>query len=123
MRWLALLLQVIIPGAIGLYLAFAMAFGLHANPAKRAREELALMIILGGAVIGFLAWLFGLIADRLSLIRLVLTVLLSMLGLTVSYLLIEASLLAPAWVFPVLFPALATPLAGAMAGYYWPWRP
>src|SRR5262245_44340813 len=101
MRWFALLLQVIIPGASGLYLAFAMAFGLHASPAnlpKRAGDDLALIIILGGAVIGFLAWLFGLIADRISLIRLVLTVLLSMLGLTVSYLLIEASLLAPGMV-------------------------
>jgi hypothetical protein len=43
------------------------------------------VIIFGGAVVGFLAWLFGLIADRISLIRLVLTVIMSMLGLTASF--------------------------------------
>jgi hypothetical protein len=144
MRWAALLLQVIFPGAIGLYLAYAMALGLPANPTNPPRDELLLMIIFGGAVIGFLAWLLGLIADRISLIRLVLTVITSMLGLTVSFLLIEVAIFAPLWVPwswapwapwaswapwaarepPVLMlalicAALATPLAGAMAGYYW----
>lgn len=132
MRRLALLLQVIVPGPIGLYLAYAMALGLPANPTNPPRDELLLMIIFGGAVIGFLAWLLGLIADRISLTRLVLTVIMSMLGLTSSFLLIEAAILAPLWVprswaarDPPLVPlalicgALATPLAGAMAGYYW----
>jgi hypothetical protein len=132
MRWAALLLQVIFPGAIGLYLAYAMALGLPANPTNPPRDELLLMIIFGGAVIGFLAWLLGLIADRISLIRLVLTVITSMLGLTVSFLLIEAAIFAPLWVPwswaarepPVLMlalicAALVTPIAGAMAGYYW----
>lgn len=132
MRWLALLLQVIIPGAIGFYLAYAMALGLPANPTNPPRDELLLMIIFGGAVVGFLAWLLGLIADRISLIRLVLTVIMSMLGLTVAFLLIEAAILAPLWaprswaageppvvLLALTFGAFATPLAGAMAGYYW----
>src|SRR5262245_17657611 len=118
MRWLALLLQIIVPGAIGLYLAFAMALGLPANPANPARDELLLMIIFGGAVIGFLAWLLVFIADRISLIRLVLTFVMSMLGLALSFLLIEAAILAPVLGVLALFPALAAPLAGAMAGYY-----
>jgi len=132
MRWLALLLQVIVTGAIGLYLAYAMALGLPANPTNPPRDELLLMIIFGGAVIGFLGWLLGLIADRISLIRLVLSVIMSMLGLTVSFLLIEVAILAPLWpplswaareppVVQLAFVcgAFATPLAGAMAGYYW----
>ena len=132
MRWLALLLQVIFPGAIGLYLGYAMALGLPANPTNPPRDELLLMIIFGGAVIGFLAWLLGLIADRISPVRLLLTVIMSMLGLTLSFLLIEAAILAPLWVpqswaarespavlLALICGAFATPLAGAMAGYYW----
>ena len=91
MRWLALLFQVIMPGPIGCYLAYAMALGM---PATAARNEIPLIIILGGAVIGVLTWISGLITDRMSLTGLVLTVALSMLGLLVSYLLIEAVLLA-----------------------------
>jgi hypothetical protein len=132
MRWLALLLQIVVPGAIGLFLAYGMALGLPANPTNPRRDELLLMILFGGAVIGFLAWLLGLIADRISLIRLVLTVITSVLGLTVSFLLIEAAILPPLLAYlpwaarepPVVQLALicgafATPLAGAMAGYYW----
>ena len=88
-----------------------------------------------GAVIGVLTWISGLIADRMSLTGLVLTIALSMLGLLVSYLLIEAVLLAPLWApqswaareqpavpLILIYTALAAPLAGAMAGYYLPWR-
>jgi len=132
MRWLALLFQVIMPGPIGFYLAYAMALGM---PATAARNEIPLIIILGGAVIGVLTWICGLITDRVSLTGLVLTIALSMLGLLVSYLLIEAVLLAPLWAprswatreqpavpLILIYAALAAPLAGAMAGYYLPWR-
>lgn len=132
MRWLALLFQVILPGPIGFYLAYAMALGVPATP---ARDEIPLIIILGGAVIGVLTWIAGLIADRMSLTGLVLTITLSMLGLLVSYLLIEATVSAPHWVprsraardppvvlLTMIYAALAAPLAGAMAGYYLPWR-
>jgi len=132
MRWLALLLQVIMPGPIGFYLAYAMALGMPATP---ARNEIPLIIILGGVVIGLLTWISGLIADRLSLTGLVLTITLSMLGLMASYLLIETALLAPLWVprswaareppvvlLALICAALSAPLAGAMAGYYLPWR-
>jgi hypothetical protein len=133
MRWLALLFQVIIPGPIGFYLAYAMALGVPATP---ARGEIPLIVILGGAVIGVLTWISGLIADRMSLTGLVLTIILSMLGLLVSYLLIEALVLAPLWAprswasreqpavpfLMLIYAPLAAPLAGAMAGYYLPWR-
>jgi hypothetical protein len=132
MRWLVLLLQVMMPGPIGLYLAYAMALGMPATP---ARNEIPLIIILGGAVIGLLTWISGLIADRVSLTGLVLTIALSMLGLMASYLLIETALLAPLWVprswatqeppvvlLALVCAALVAPLAGAMAGYYLPWR-
>jgi hypothetical protein len=132
MRWFALSLQVIVPGAIGLFLAYSMALGLPANPTTPPRDELLVMFIFGGAVIGFLAWLFGLIVDRISLIRLALTVIMSMLGLAASFLLIEAAILAPLWapqswaareppvvLLALICAALATPLAGAIAGYYW----
>jgi hypothetical protein len=132
MRWLALPLQVIIPRTIGFYLAFAMALGM---PATTVRNEIPPMIIFGGASIGVLAWFFGLLADRPSLIRLALTVALSILGLTVSYLLVEAVVLAPLWaprswaardspvvLVVLVYAAFATPLGGAMAGYYWPRR-
>jgi hypothetical protein len=133
MRWLALLFQVILPGPIGLYLAYAMLLGM---PATSARSEIPLIVILGGAVIGVLTWISGLIADRMSLIGLVLTIALSMLGLLVSYLLVEVALLAPLWaprswlarepptvpLLIMIYAPLAAPLAGAMAGYYLPWR-
>ena len=132
MRWLALLFQVIMPGPIGFYLAYAMALGM---PATTARNEIPLIIVLGGVVIGLLTWIAGLIADRVSLTGLVLTITLSMLGLIVSYLLIETALLAPHWVprswaareppvvlLALIGAALAAPLSGAMAGYYLPWR-
>jgi hypothetical protein len=132
MRWVALLLQVILPGPIGFYLAYAMVLGL---PATSARGEIPLIIILGGAVIGILTWIAGLIADRMSLTGLLLTIALSMLGLTVSYLLIEAVVLAPLWAprswlardapvagLMLIYATLAAPLAGSMAGYYLPWR-
>jgi hypothetical protein len=132
MRWLALLFQVITPGPIGFYLAYAMALGL---PATSSRNEIPLIIILGGAVVGVLTWISGLISDRLSLTGLVLTIAMSMLGLLVSYLLIEAVLLAPLWAprswaaleqlaVPLILidAALVVPLAGAMAGYYLPSR-
>ena len=51
MRWLALLFQVILPGPIGFYLGYAMVLGL---PATSARDEIPLVIILGGTVIGVL---------------------------------------------------------------------
>ncbi len=123
--------QVIMPGPIGFYVAYAMALGM---PATAARNEIPFIIIHGGAVIGVLTWISGLIADRMSLTGLVLTIALSMLGLLSSYLLIEAVLLAPLWaprlgareqpVVPLIliYAALAAPLAGAMAGYYLPWR-
>jgi hypothetical protein len=105
-----------------------MALGMPATP---ARNEIPLIIILGGAVIGLLTWISGLIADRASLTGLVLTIALSMLGLTVSYLLIETAILAPLWAprfgmrdtpMVLFFAALPAPLAGAMTGYYLPWR-
>jgi hypothetical protein len=133
MRWLALLFQVILPGPIGLYLGYAMALGLPATP---ARDEIPLAIVLGGAVIGVLTWISGLIADRMSFTGLVLTIAFSMLGLFVSYLLVEAVLLAPHWaprswavrgpppvpLLMLIYAPMAAPLAGAMAGYYLPWR-
>jgi hypothetical protein len=87
-------------------------------------------------VIGVLTWISGLIADRMSLTGLVLTITLSMLGLLVSYLLIEAVLLAPLWaprswaareqpavpLLILIYAPLAAPFAGAMVGYYLPWR-
>jgi hypothetical protein len=127
MRWLALLFQVIIPGPVGFYLAYAMALGMPATP---ARNEIPFIIILGGAVIGVLTWISGLIADRMSLIGPVLTIAFSMLGLLVSYLLIEAVLFAPLWAprswaaleqstvpLILIYAALAAPLTGAMVGY------
>jgi hypothetical protein len=133
MRWLALLFQVILPGPFGLYLGYAMALGVSATP---ARDEIPLIIILGGTVIGVLTWIAGLIADRMSLTGLVLTIAFSMLGLFVSYLLVEAMPLTLNWVprswtnrepppLPMLmlmFAPIVAPLAGAMAGYYLPWR-
>lgn len=132
MRWLALLLQIIVPSPIGFYLAYAMALGM---PATSDRSEIPVMVILGGTAVGLLTWIFGLIADRLSFTRLAWTIALSMMGLAVSYLVIEAAVLAPHWMprswvaqdspvpaLIVIGAALAAPLAGAMAGYYAPWR-
>lgn len=117
MRSFALLLQIMMAGPIGFYLAYAMMLGL---PATSGRNEIPLIIILGGAGIGLLAWIPGLIADRVSLSRLVLTIALSMLGLLVSYLLVEATVSVPPWVpQSVIYGVPLAPLAGAMAGYYW----
>jgi hypothetical protein len=102
---------------------FPILVGLAESPANAAREGVGLMVVLAEAVIGFLAWLFGVMTDPVSLIRLALTVILSMLGLTVSYLLVEAAILASALGVPALFPVLAASLPGALAGYYWPWLP
>ena len=117
-RWLALTLQIAIPGTIGFYLAFAMGWGLSEVP---ERAEGLPLIVGGGAVIGFLAWLLGLIVDRVSVIRLVLTVALSMLGLTVSYLLLGAMLRTRALPALLVYTAFAAPLVGAIVGYYWLW--
>src|SRR5262245_18362166 len=114
MRWVALAFQIVIPGAIGSYLVMAMAMGLSAPPRARG-DEIPLMILLGGPVIGFLAWLLGLIADRISMVRLVLTVALVTLGLTASYLLIELLIWARLPAVPLFLGlAIAGPPAGAM---------
>jgi hypothetical protein len=120
MRWFTLLLQIVIPAAIAVWLTIVMGFAVQRGPPV----ETPAMIILGGAVIGLFAWLPGLIVDRASLNRLVLTVALSILGVTVSVLLLGAMVLSflPGAKSPLMFFVAAPPLAGAMAGYYWPWR-
>src|SRR5262249_25652852 len=86
MRWLALLLQVVIPGCIGAFLTLVMTSEFGATVLTIGPSLIPVIIILGGAVIGFLAWLPGLIVDRTSLRRLRLTVVLSILGVTASFL-------------------------------------
>lgn len=119
MRWLAALLQIGIPGPIGAYLALAMGMGMSEGP---GRSSILTVIVVGGAVIGLLVWLLGLIAAPASRIRLVWTVALSSLGFLVSYLLIEEIVRGSPVSVVLFYPALAAPLVGAMAGYYWPRR-
>jgi hypothetical protein len=111
-------MQIVIPGSIGAYLVLMMGMGMSEGS---GREGVLAVIVGGGAVIGLLVWLLGLIAAPASRIRLVWTAALSMLGLAVSYSLIEATLRAGESPLGSLlfFGALAAPLAGAMAGYYW----
>jgi O-antigen/teichoic acid export membrane protein len=123
---LAVLLQIVIPGAIGAALTGLMAFvmfypeGTPPSPAP--------IFILGGPVVGFLTWLFGLIADRASRERLAMTVLCAALGFFVAFLLYlflrwvpHRPGVAAAALSLVVAVAFALPIAGAMAGYYWLW--
>jgi hypothetical protein len=118
-RLLVVLVQIALQGTIGSSLAYVMALGMAMAPAAD-RTEIALMVIFGGLAVGFLTWLFGLLVDRISFLRLVLTVAFSMLGLFASYLIVAPMLWRPP-VWPAIFAAVATPLLGAMAGYYWLW--
>jgi hypothetical protein len=137
-RVAAVLLQIVIPGGIGAALTLMMAFvmfypeGTPPSPAP--------IVVFGGPLVGFLTWLFGLIAHRASGERLVVTVLCAALGFIVSLLLYFSG----RWLPPLprhagdlaeplglalylaavvgFMLAIAAPLAGALAGYYWVWR-
>jgi hypothetical protein len=90
-----------------------------------------LFVILGGAIVGFLTWFIGLIADRAFLRRLVLTVILSVLGFTLSFVLVHCAdyykdYLRSTGFFGFkgglhFFAVIAGPLVGAMFGCYWLW--
>ena len=127
-RVVAVLLQITIPGWIGGYLALLMTLAMAPNIAQSGKMPPPwFFVIVGGAVVGFLTWLIGLIADRVSLRRLVLTVIFSALGLTVSFVLVHflgpfmGYLRSKDLDFLPFLAVLAAPLAGAMAGYYWLW--
>jgi len=119
------MLQAVIPGCVGAFVTFVMAgvvFPLTTTPLP--------FVVFGGLVVGFLTWLFGLVADRASGERLLLTVLYAALGFLVSYLLLlswhwlqpradVAQPLVSALAIAVAIGAVLAPLAGAMAGYYW----
>jgi hypothetical protein len=129
-RVVAVLLQVVIPGCIGAFLAFVMAgvmSSMKGNPGA-----ILPFVVFAGPVVGFLTWLFGLIADRASGERLLLTVLCATLGFLVSFLVLffflamataspdvaqSLALAIAATVGGIL--ALAAPVAGALAGYHW----
>jgi hypothetical protein len=124
-RVAAVLLQVVIPGCIGAFLTFVMA-----GIISTLGTPLLPFVVFAGPVVGFLTWLFGLIADRASGERLLLTVLFATLGFLVSCLVFLSSswLQFRADAAQPLVSALAilvgagwllAPLAGAMAGYYW----
>jgi len=119
-RLLVVLVQIGLQATIGSSLAYVMALGMAMAPTSD-RTEIALMVAFGGAAIGFLTWPFGLLVDRPSFLRLVLTLAFSLLGLFASYLILEPMLWRPP-MWPALFVAVATPLVGAMAGYYWLWH-
>jgi hypothetical protein len=62
-RVVAVMLQVVMPGCIGAFLAFLMTgimLGLGSS------RPLLPFVFFAGPVVGFLTWLFGLIADRAS---------------------------------------------------------
>jgi hypothetical protein len=126
MRWLALPFQIVIPGAIGLCLTLVMTSEFGAMVLTIGPALIPAIVILGGAVIGFLAWLPGLIVDQASLGRLRLTVILSILAVTASFLPIVVVAWDPRVRSPLMLyvidVAAAAPLAGAMTGYYWLWR-
>jgi hypothetical protein len=116
LRGLTLLLQIVIPAVVAVSVAIGM--GLVMGSGGIATWILAVIVI--GAVIGFFVWLPGLIVDRASLSRLVLTVALSILGGTGTALM---ALFFHGSQSPLIFFAsYAVPIGGAMAGYYWSWR-
>jgi hypothetical protein len=123
MRWLTLLLQIAISGVIGLYTVMRMGLRLQLF-GTRSEFGVVDVILYGGVVAGFATWLLGLIVDRASIIRLALTVAGAILALTVGYQFYEwvrfaeGTLVYKLMVFANM---LAAP-AGALAGYYWPWR-
>jgi hypothetical protein len=118
MRGLILLLQIVSP-VLSLPLIFGFAMGLSHGSAGIAAGVLA--IIVFGAVIGFFVWLPGLIVDRASLSRLALTVALTILGFTGMG--SCTAVFYPRSQSPMIFFVFyAVPIAGAMAGCYWPWR-
>jgi hypothetical protein len=126
-RVVAVLLQVVFPGCIGAFLAYLMAgtmFGLGSS------RPLLPFVFFAGPVVGFVTWLFGLIADRASGERLLLTIIYATLGFLMSYSVIVFSdwpshpagaAQPPEWTLAIAV-AVGAPLAGAMAGYYWAWR-
>jgi hypothetical protein len=135
-RVAAVVLQFVIAGCIGAVLSLMMVFVMY-YPEGSPPSPVPILVF-GGPVVGFLTWLFGLIADRPSVERLVVTALCAALGFIVSILLyfsgrwlppIRASDLAEPLGLAVYLAtlvgftlAVAAPLAGALAGYYWAWR-
>ncbi len=126
-RVVAVLLQVVIPGCIGAFFTFVVAGTMST---LRSPLDPLPFVVLAGPVVGLLTWLFGLIADRGSGERLLLTVLYSALGCMVSYLLLlfghwlqPRPYIAPPVPFALAIAigvgTLLAPIAGAMAGYYW----
>jgi hypothetical protein len=128
-RTLAVLLQIAIPGVLGGFPVIMLGLGLVRPIATPDRSGFLQLIVYGGAAVGVAAWFLGLIVDRASPMRLLLTVAGSILGLTVSYLLLEharwaevsAPLLHVATGPLAYLAAFPAPLAGALAGYYWLW--
>jgi hypothetical protein len=117
---LALPLQIVIPGSICFYLVLWMGLGAGMSP-HPDRIGLLPLVVLGGAVIGVLVWLIGLIADRASLVRLALTVALSILALSALFL-VDPGLWTRVVPDALVYAAIAAPLVGALAGYYWLWH-
>lgn len=126
-RVVAVLVQVVIPGCIGAFLTFVMAhLTLDMEPGA-----ILPFVVFAGPVVGFLTWLFGLIADRASGERLLLTVLCATGGFLVSFLVLFSSQqwlpprpdvaqpLGSALAIAGAVGSLLAPLGGAMAGYYW----
>ena len=135
-RVVAVLLQIVIPGCIGAALSVMMVFVMF-YPEGSPPSPVPILVF-GGPVVGFLTWLFGLIADRASVERLVVTVFCALLGFIVSlFLYFSGHWLPPTRADDLAEPlalalylatvvgfmlAIAAPLAGALAGYYWVWR-
>jgi hypothetical protein len=132
-RVVAVLLQVVIPGGVSAFLTLVM--GLLMLDLMDSPGAFLPLVVFAGLVVGFPTWLFGLIADRASGQRLLLTILCTTGGALVSFLVLYLSSVpyfSSQWLPPrpptsalaiastvrgVLI--LAGPLAGALVGYYW----
>lgn len=131
MRWLAVLLQIAVPGCVSAFFVLAMWVIVSLGPAATSSDARPAQMLtysaIGGAVLGLAAYLVRLLTAPPSLVRLALTVALSILGLVASYLMIEVCagpLRGDEGVLRLLLVAatFAAPLAGALAGSYWPPR-
>jgi Na+/H+ antiporter NhaA len=122
----AVLCQIVLAGGIGTFLSLAMGQLMYEG--RRVPEGLQIFflgVVFGGPVIGFLTWFFGLVADRASGYRLATTILCAAGGVFVAgllYIFLQRSPRGDVSEAVATLAGLVLPIAGAMAGYYWPWR-